>query len=160
MSLRRKIFIGLALLIISGLVYVAYSIIYTIQHIPEAYAAWDTGTMLVAYMESHENQWPKSWDDLQAGLISDSEYVVQFRGIHAGESQTKYAQSLRGKVAIDWTFDPRHMSNRLPVTRIDGSKFPIVWSGAEPNQMVRRHLQNSTNAPQSTPSTHEGDRLK
>ena len=145
MSLRRKITIAVVLTIFGGAVYFGYRIVYTVKHIPEAYAAWDTGTLLVDYMKSHENRWPSSWEDLLSVMRNDSGDQVMFRGATAGD--TNYAASLRSKVAINWKFDPTR-SDQNPVTRLDGSKFPVVWQGAEPNEMVRRYLTSTiTNAP-------------
>jgi hypothetical protein len=146
MSLRRKITIAVVLTIFGVVAYFGYGIIYTLQRIPEAYAAWDTGTLLVEYMKSHENRWPSSWDDLLSVVRSNSEDQVMFRGAKTGD--TNYAALLRTKVSINWKFDPSRGGQSLPITRLDGTKFPIVWEGAEPNEMVHRYLTTSiTNAP-------------
>lgn len=77
---------------------------------------------------------------------SDSGDQLVLYGAKAGD--TNYATSLAGKVAVDWKFDPRRDSHASPVTRLDGSRFPVVWSGAEPNAMVYRFIHASiTNAP-------------
>jgi hypothetical protein len=33
--------------------YFGWRTIHTVRLLPEAYAAWDTGTLLIQYMESH-----------------------------------------------------------------------------------------------------------
>jgi len=147
MSLRRKIVVAVVLTIFGVVVYIGYDIIQTVRRIPEAYAAWDTGTLLVEYMKSHGNRWPASWDDLLSVVRSDSGDQVMFRGARAGD--TNYAASLRTKVAINWKFAPSREAQSSPITRLDGTKFPVVWQGAEPNEMVRRYLTTSfTNAPE------------
>ena len=150
MSLRRKIIIAVVLTVVltifGGAVYIGYGIILRIRLIPEAYAAWDSGTLLVEYMKSHGNRWPSSWDDLLSVVRSDSRDQILFRGAQAGD--TNYAASLRNKVAINWKFNPSREAQISPVTRLDGTKFPMVWKGAEPNDMVHRYLMTSiTNAP-------------
>src|SRR2546430_2585264 len=100
MSLRRKITVAVVVMIISVTAYIGYGIIHTLRRIPEAYAAWDTGTLLVEYMKSHGNRWPSSWDDLLSAVRSDSGDRVMFRGARAGD--TNYAASLRTKVLINW----------------------------------------------------------
>jgi len=122
--------------------------VYMLRHIPEAYAAWDTGTLLVEYMASHDGRWPSSWDDVRATLHSDSEHQIKLRG--AGTNDTDYVLSLAKRVAVDWTFDPSGSGNQIPVTRLDGTKFPLLWQGADPNEMVRTYLadRRATNAPQ------------
>jgi hypothetical protein len=142
MPLRRKIITGIVLAILGFAVYFGYRIFYTVRHIPEAYAAWDTGTLLVEYMKSYDDRWPSSWDDLLS-IISNSSNQITFFGAGAGD--TNYAFSLRKKVAIDWKFNPSQRDQSSPVTRLDGGKFPVVWEGAEPNEMIRAFLRTSTN---------------
>ncbi len=146
MLLRRKITVAVVLTVFGVVVYFGYGITHTLRRIPEAYAAWDTGTLLVEYMKSHGNRWPSSWGDLLSVVRSDSGDQVMFRGAKAGD--TNYAASLRTKVAIDWKFDPSREGQSPPVTRLDGTKFPVVWKGAEPNDMIHRYLTAGiTNAP-------------
>jgi hypothetical protein len=121
-----------------------YGIVHTVRHIPEAYAAWDTGTLLVEYMKLHTNRWPSSWDDLLPAMNGGKDGPVTLFGAQAGD--TNYAVSLRKKVAIDWTFNPSEPDARRPVTRLDGAKFPFVWNGTEPNEMIRAYLKSSKNA--------------
>ena len=150
MSLRRKITVAIVVTIFGILAYFGCVIAYTVstvRHIPEAYAAWDTGTLLVEYMKSHDGRWPSSWDELLSVMSSDSGSQIMLRGSQAGD--TNYALSLRKMVAIDWKFDPAQNDQRSPVTRPNGTKFPVVWQGAEPNKMVRAYLKAriNTNAP-------------
>jgi hypothetical protein len=138
MSLRRKITVAVVLTILGVAAYFGYGMIYTLRHIPEAYAAWDTGTLLVEYMKSHNGRWPSSWDDLLSVMSNSSSNQIELRGASAGD--TNYTLSLREKVAIDWKFDPARSGQGSPVTRPNGAKFPIVWEHAEPNEMVRTYL--------------------
>jgi hypothetical protein len=101
-------------------------------------------------MESHDGRWPSSWEDLLSVMNTNSENQVMFRGASAGD--TNYAFALREKVAINWKFNPAGSNQVSPVTRLDGTKFPVVWQGAEPNGMVRLYLRSrraNTNAAQS-----------
>jgi hypothetical protein len=43
---------------------------------------------------------------------------------------------MKRMVRIDWDFVPTKGEMQYPITRSDGSKFNVVWSGAEPNEMV------------------------
>jgi hypothetical protein len=144
MKLRRKIILGIAVAVASAAGYFGYRVVYTLRRIPEAYAAWDTGTLLVEYMKSHGDRWPSSWEDLLSAMNRSPGEEIMFRGARAGD--TNYAISLRKVVAIDWRFDPSQPGETSSVTRPDGTKFPIVWQGADPNEMVRRYLKNITNA--------------
>jgi hypothetical protein len=150
MSRRWKIVIAACVLVpLGAAAYFGYSVFYTWRHIREAYAAWDTGTLLVEYMESHDGRWPSSWDDLLSVVRSASADQVKLYG--TGTNQEEVALSLAKSVAVDWTFDPSGSSNQSPVTRHDGTKFPVLWQGADPNKMVRRYLadRRATNAPQT-----------
>jgi hypothetical protein len=141
MPLRRKIIIALVVALVGFVAYFVYAFIYTWSHIPEAYAAWDTGTLLVEFMKTHDRKWPASWDDLLSVVWSDGDRRITLYGASAGD--TNYARSLSKRVAIDWKFDPTHAMRGNPVKRLDGSGFPIFWAGAEPNEMVRGYLKAS-----------------
>jgi hypothetical protein len=140
MSLRRKVVVVIALGLFVGVLYLGYVWIWTWRHLPESYAAWDTGTLLVEYMKSHEDRWPSSWDDLFT--VTNSAAHIPLRG--AG-SHTNYGLYLRETVAVDWQFDPTRIGESRPVTRSDRSKFEYVWEGAEPNDMIRKYLKTRTN---------------
>jgi hypothetical protein len=128
----------------AGVAWVAYSILHTISHIPEAYAAWDTGTLLIAYMKSHEDRWPQSWDDLLTVLEDEKSEIRKeiFLGgtSHEHNRELEYARSLKNMVKLDWSYDPSKGGTGTPVTRPDGTRFPVVWEGAEPNEMVRDYM--------------------
>lgn len=150
MSRRWKVVIAAVILVPLGVAaYFGYGFFYTLRHIPEAYAAWDTGTLLVEYMESHDGRWPSSWDDLLSVVRSASADQVKLRG--PGTNQADVAFSLAKRVVVDWTFDPFGSRNQIPVTRLDGTKFPVLWQGADPNEMVRTYLadRRATNAPKT-----------
>jgi hypothetical protein len=138
MTRGRKIALIFAIAIVGVVGWIAYGFLHTLRGIPEAYAAWDTGTLLIEYMKQHDDHWPKSWDELVTVLDSDEGRKIPLRGAQAGD--IVYARSLREKVAVDWEFDPASRSERNPVTPIGGGKFPVVWDGAEPNEMVRHYL--------------------
>lgn len=139
MTRRRKI-IGLTAIVgLACVLWVGDRLIYTLRHLPEAYAAWDAGELLVAYLETHENHWPTSWDDLLSVLDTPRGSDITLRAPHANESD--YAHVLQGMIAIDWSFDPAHAENASPVTRRDGSAFSVLWQDGDPNEMVREHLK-------------------
>ncbi len=148
MSLRRKITLGIVLTLLGTGAYIGYQVLYTWYHIPEAYAAWDTGQLLVKYMQVNQNRWPSSWDDLVTVVNTEAGSHITLYGARAGDKN--YALSLRKKVSIDWKFDPSRSDQASPVARADGGKFPIVWHGGEPNDMVHAYLKaaGSTNAHQ------------
>jgi hypothetical protein len=118
MTRSRKICLAVVIVLIPVVGaggWVAYSIVHTLRHIPEAYAAWDTGTLLIEYMKQHEDRWPASWDELLAVLDSEGGRQIPLRGSHAGD--IAYARSLSKTVVIDWSFDPAHPDGRAPSPR-------------------------------------------
>ncbi len=142
MMMRRRTIISLIGIAVLALVlWTGYSAFRSWRLLPEAYAAWDTGTLLVEYLDAHDNQWPTSWDDLLTILETPRGREIPLYGASAGDME--YARSLRDKVAVDWDFDPTHMAEASPVTRPDGSAFPVLWQGADPNEVVREYLNSS-----------------
>ena len=131
MSRLRAVVIVFVVLMASAIGWIGYRLVYVWQHIPEAYAAWDAGTLLVEYMNSNENKWPSSWDDLLRILETDAGKAIPLRGRNPDE--LNYAGFLKQYVAINWTFNPTSGAVSNPVTRVDGKQFPVVWEGAEPN---------------------------
>ncbi|OYP35626.1 hypothetical protein [Rhodopirellula sp. MGV] len=128
----------------------ALSLTRTIREIPEAYAAWDTGTLLTTYMDQSDGKWPSSWDELST-VIGEEQPMLFARSDSDGNpiSKSEYIEKLRSMIKIDWSFDPVPGTLDSPVTRIDGGKFRTVWVGAEPNEMVRSfiaHRKNTQNA--------------
>jgi len=136
---RRRVIFIVAIATVAVLGWIGFRIVYTFQQTSDAYAAWDTGTLLVEYMRTHEDRWPASWDELLSVLESESGHQILLRGAQAGDIQ--YVRSLREKIAVDWSFDPDRASQRNPVTRLDGTALPVTWEGAEPNEMVREYLK-------------------
>lgn len=109
-------------------------VVYIWWHIPEAYAAWDAGDMLVWYMRTHDDDWPDSWGEFQSAI--ESEPALFLRGRHPEEPD--YMGRMRRTIKIDWTFDPANPNNPTPVTRPDGSPLQAYWS--DPNGMIYQYL--------------------
>jgi hypothetical protein len=139
---RRKVLIAIAtgLLLVAG--YFLSSLVYTWRHIPEAYAAWDTGALLVEYMHQNDGRWPSGWDDLLS-VIEGEKGQAKTLLYRSMVGRSEYGRSLQRMVAVDWSFAPDDVGpDARPVTRRDGTAFPVVWGGCEPNDIVRRYLQN------------------
>jgi hypothetical protein len=116
----------------------------TWRGIPEAYAAWDAGTLLVCYMEGKEKSWPKSWDDLES-IIKPYDECVFCRGVTGDGSDraNRYVQTIakmKKIVRIDWEYKPTAGVRATPVTRLDGSPIRCYWEN--PNQMIFEYVTN------------------
>lgn len=136
----RRIVIGITAALVLAFGWFAYCVFDTWRNIPEAYAAWDTGVLIVAYLALHDNKWPHSWDE----LLSVTEDGVGTRGDY-GENGINGI--LSDSVSVDWDFDPTSIVGTewvegqiRVVTRADGRDFSVLWPGADPNQMIWRYL--------------------
>ncbi len=141
----RRLTVGIAILGLLGAAWAGYRIYATWNSIPDAYAAWDAGTLVIEYLETHDNQWPRSWDELLRARTTLHEHGEVLRGSR-GDGGFVYGD-LRDAVAVDWdanveaiaAFDWNSGKLRV-VTRADGTDFPVVWAGAEPNAMIWGYL--------------------
>ncbi|TWU35607.1 hypothetical protein Q31b_50420 [Novipirellula aureliae] len=138
---KRRLVQFAAVVLVLAFGIVAWSVIRTIREIPEAYAAWDTGTLLTTYLDQNDGKWPSGWDDL-ATVIDDNEPMLFSRSNEDGEqiSNEEYITKLQSMVDVDWTYFPVPGNAASPVTRVDGGAFRTVWVGAEPNEMVRSFI--------------------
>lgn len=139
MTTARKIGVAVLAVVTAGLGFLGWSVFDTWRKIPEAYAAWDVGTMLVCYMERNDNRWPTDWADLASSIKPDDECVF-CRGVEDGNDRLdgypKTIAKLKTMVRIDWSYVPKPGVMAYPVTTIHGKKFSVTWEGAEPNIMV------------------------
>lgn len=124
----------------------------TLNRLPEAYAAWTTAELIIDHMEDHDGAWPEGWEDLfhAADIRKANGVMLQWE-----------VEGLPSLVAVDWTADPAVLAEAsavgdeppfLVITRLDGTEFPTVWEGREPNRMILDYLltrrereQNVTN---------------
>lgn len=139
MSNVRKFVYAILAVVAAGVAFLGWSVFDTWRRLPEAYAAWDVGTMLVCFMERNDNRWPSSWNELADSIKPDDECVF-CRGVEYGEDRhhgyPKTIEKLKRMVRIDWKFVPTKGEMQYPITTSDGKRFTVVWSGAEPNEMV------------------------
>lgn len=140
MTTRPRRIIGLiGIAIFAFVLWAGYGAFRSWRLLPEAYAAWDAGTLLVEYLKANDDRWPSSWDDLLTVLESPGGADIVLHGSRAGD--VAYARSLREVVADDWSFDPLRIADANPVTRPDGSAFGVLWEGGDPNEMVLEYLR-------------------
>jgi hypothetical protein len=128
----------LFIIIISMIGYSLYQMVHT--KIPESYDAWTTGTLVVGYLETHTNQWPKSWDELQSAT-----------NVNRPMSVFVPIDRLRQSVKIDWLVDVGHLQQVARsdpnatvhvITRLDGSPLQAVWGAdTEPNAKIMSYLK-------------------
>src|SRR5262245_45848750 len=138
---RVRIWKRLLLATAIGLIALAIglSVFNTWRLLPQSYAAWTTGNLMVEYLQTHTNKWPHGWEDLRSATNS-----LLLKGMPVYMSLDR----LPHFVTIDWQVDVAHLqqvtrgdSNATAqvVTRLDGSRLRAIWgSDTEPNGKIMR----------------------
>ena len=133
--------LGLALLPGSVVGYGLYELVH-IKY-PEVYAAWTTGNLIVEYLVTHTNQWPRSWADLRSatnsmlesgkpGFYTPLDRLPQFVKVDWDTDITRLLEAARSN-----TTTKVHV-----ISRSDGSPIPTVWGpDTEPNTKVMGYLR-------------------
>lgn len=138
----KRVLLAVAALALVTILFIGYSIFRVVQVvIPHSYAAWETGDLMLAYLETHDGRWPRGWEDLR-----EADAILRQRGrpIYCAFDQ------LPGIVKIDWSVDPEALARlavsntnfRLKVvTQTNGSRLEANWGqDTEPNAKIRRYL--------------------
>lgn len=128
MPLRGRHYVVIAILLVAvSLCYTTWRIYHLVDEVvPDAYAQWWTGSMLVEYMKEHDDRWPKSWDDLRE----------------------EYAACVKQSGSAPWDFDD--LRNRVEIdlrpTRVDywTTKARLKSSGCEAATATPSKAQNRT----------------
>lgn len=141
----RRVLLATVLFLILWLGLFVFTAFNSWRKIPESYAAWTTGNLIVDYLNTHSNQWPRSWEDLDRAT-NCQRYVP--------------IEKLREQVKIDWDADFGQLlqmarsnpaSTLLVVTRPDGSTLHAMWGAdTEPNRKLMSYLLwtlDQSNAP-------------
>ena len=121
--------------------YFAYSVYWLVNRkIPESYAAWTAGDLIVEHLRNHSNNWPRSWEDLQSAANSR---------LTNGMNVWTPVDRLPRYVKIDWDIDANALAKQVSgnptqavrvVTRLDGGRLSAGW-GHEPNGFISNYLK-------------------
>ena len=104
----------------------------------ECYAVWWVADMVIAHMETNNDEWPTSWDDL----------ADEHLAIIASRGGPNTLDELKSLVQVDWSANSDELrkmqSNGEPTFAVislkNGSTAHV--SGNEPNQMILDYLNN------------------
>jgi hypothetical protein len=139
----KRLLLALTALVVLGALWFGYSL-YRVVHviIPESYAAWTTGNVMVEYLATHTNQWPRSWEELQSATNSMLEN---------GKPVYVPLDRLRQLVKVDWNADINRLlqvarndpkAKLHVISRLDGSPLRAVWGpDTDPNTKVMGYLR-------------------
>ncbi len=144
MKKATRIIQCVVVVILASVGYYAWLIFDAWRHIPEAYAAWDAGTLCVCYLERNDGYWPKDWDDLES-IVQPDDDCVFCRGVFGGGSDrsNRYKETIKRMktiVRIDWNYVPKPGVMGNPVTKIDGRPLYSMWR--DPNYMIFDYVTN------------------
>jgi hypothetical protein len=138
----KRVALAAAGLLLLAVLAIGYSIYHTWSLLPESYAAWTTGNLMVEYLQTHTNQWPRSWEDMRSATNS-----LQKGGMPVYLPLEKLQQFVK----IDWKADARQLQQTLlrdsnatlrVVTRLDGVPLRALWGkDTEPNGKIERYLR-------------------
>ena len=113
--------------------------------LPYQYAAWDTANLIVEHLDTHDGQWPKSWDDLIAAADT---LPRDGRRLYFVDGEINHFEDLPKLVAVDWNADPETIAQveredvseavRV-VTRADGGDIRVMF--ADPNGIIWGYLR-------------------
>ena len=110
-----------------------------LRTVDEAYLAWGTANMLVAYMNANGGQWPKGWDDVRT-------YMANHPATYHRVADFK---DVREHIEIDFSFDPTTVDTMIEFDE-DAPAFRAVWlrngstahwEGAGPNEIIFAYLK-------------------
>ena len=144
MKTKNKITLCLLSLLIVVAVPVGLAIYRDVTRLSaNSYAAWTTGNLIVEYLRTHDDQWPKGWNDLREAKVS---LESQDKPIYWDFDQ------LPKMIAINWATDVRQLvkgldrNARVPfrvVTKLDGSPVDARWGkDTEPNRQIYYYLRD------------------
>jgi len=154
-AIWKRLLLAFVILLIAAISTIGYSLYQMVHYkIPESYAAWTTGNLMVEYLQTHTNRWPRSWEDLQSATNSLLE---------KGMPVYMPLGQLQGFVKIDWQADPGRLLQAASndpnftihvVTRLDGSKLLAVWGAdTEPNVKIMRYLKTTLTTSNAVPTS-------
>ncbi len=138
---RRRLLRTLGILVLLAVCFFVYSVYRVYTYIPEAYAGWQAGQLLVGYMATHQDRWPRSWEDLRP---------IQESRVKQGQTNYSDFDRLPGLVRVDWNAQPEFLAKGamqdgeasiVVVTRPNGSRLRASWGlDTDPNHMVAHYL--------------------
>jgi hypothetical protein len=147
MRASTKAVVGISSVLLLGLVIAAVWIYVQVLERPqEAYAVQYTAELLIEYLKTHTNQWPRSWSDLHTTKIGDQDYFRTFENQTGGYKS--FLDDLERTVAVDFSVTTAQL--RAATQSSSEAPFRVVWLrsgrrthwvGLEPNELVATYIR-------------------
>jgi len=153
MKRRSKIIAAvISIVVIGGVGYFGYGLYHLLTvTVPDAYAVWNTASLVNDFMDAHDGAWPTGWNDLR------QTYEI------TNQPNPEHMADLQARVDVDWHADPRKLAAAAEPAP-HALPFRVIWLRdgsnahyAEPNWLVWVHLQQprpSTAPAATTQSTN------
>ncbi len=148
MTTFRKRIIGCGLLIsLAGIGWFGWLCFHFLEYgIDNAYAQWGAGSLVTDFMEKHDGEWPKQWEDLRPAYEAG-------KGQVGGWSFEKF----QSRVQIDWSANPKQLleesvSHDVPTFDVIGPAdgIEVRWEGAGGDQILHRYFRRKASENQAT----------
>ena len=134
----KRFLIGVVVVLFAALGYGIYAVHhYVTEVVPNAYAVEWVASMVIQHLKTHDNRWPRSWEDLHE----------PYETMAAPQNYPWSIDELQRRVAVDWSADAEALKTakvrdgEAPfrvIWLIDGSES--YWQGGDPNQRVFEYL--------------------
>lgn len=152
MTWRKRLLLSVLAVLLIGGTWFGYSVYRFLYYsMPNAYAAWQLGDIIILHLEMNGGKWPTGWEDLR-----------EAHEVCAGRSSIFSLEELRDRIDVDFAADPAKMAQAVPVgdeppfqaIRLrDGSRSH--WSGQEPNSKIWSHLNRGIHRDTPRPAPDE-----
>jgi hypothetical protein len=121
------------LTLLLGGVYIVVAVNYGVD---DGYALWGAAEMVIDYMEIHDGDWPRNWEDLRPQFNASNGNVP-------GWTFEEY----QSRIAIDFNADPdelyrKSLESPHPTFRVIWPKWELlVRVGGDPNQRLYNYFR-------------------
>ena len=137
--LKRLLFGLLASMLVLA-VWIGLGIRSTLNTLPDAYAIWGTGELIIAHLEDTDD-FPKSWRELEP-------FWGDGHGAHARPGGIRSIQQLEKMVHIQFDRLEEHRDSAASGQKpskliIAKSGATTRWEGADADEMIVEYLENN-----------------
>lgn len=120
---RARALIAATVLLAAAVIVAAVMIFRHIEKTTQnAYAVWNVGDLIVLHLQENHDQWPRSWDDLEAAC----------RLRYGKQDVSANMEMYRRLVTVDFTADPRELARLSYDPHSQRGPFQVVWYQSEP----------------------------